>query len=132
MFAEKNRGKDVIMKISDEDRSVLRHLEESLWIIETRFDFDYMNRILAPDFFEFGRSGRIYQRADTLAVEKQEIKAEIPLKDFTIHSISQDVVLITYISRVKNEKLDVGNRSSIWSKNAEGWQLRFHQGTAVN
>ncbi|MCB1181769.1 MAG: hypothetical protein KDK55_07125 [Chlamydiia bacterium] len=46
------------MQIKDEEKETLRKLEESLWIASTRFDFNYMNRILAHDFFEFGRSGR--------------------------------------------------------------------------
>ncbi len=119
------------MQIRDEEKETLRQLEESLWIASTRFDFNYMNRILAHDFFEFGRSGRVYQRADTLAIKPQEIKAKLPLKNFAIHLISQDVVLVTYISEVEYEKVEVGNRSSIWSKTEGRWQLRFHQGTPV-
>lgn len=85
-----------------------------------------MNCILALDFFEFGRSGRTYQRADTVAAQKQKIKDELPLKNFTIHPISQDVVLITYISQVKNEmELEIGNRSSIWSKTAKDGNCDF-------
>ena len=40
----------------------LRGLEESLWRAETRFDRKYMDAVLAPDFAEFGRSGRRYDR----------------------------------------------------------------------
>lgn len=119
------------MQISNEDKETFRRLEESLWIAKTRFDLSYMNRILAPDFFEFGRSGRIYQREDTLAIQPQEIKAKFPFKNFSVHLITQDVVLVTYISEVEYEKIEIGNRSSIWSKTEEGWQLRFHQGTPV-
>lgn len=116
-------------QINNADYKRLRELEESLWISKTRFDFDYMNRILAPDFFEFGRSGRIYKREDTLTVNPQEISASLPLQDFAIHYISPDVVLVTYISKVKYKEVEIGNRSSIWSKTDKGWQLRFHQGT---
>lgn len=40
----------------------LRQLEESLWRAETRFDSVSMDRLLATDYFEFGRSGKVYSR----------------------------------------------------------------------
>lgn len=119
------------MQISQEDFEILRGLEESLWRSDTRFDLEYMNKILSPDFFEFGRSGRIYRREDTLSAPAQEINARLPLKDFTAHTVSDGVVLVTYKSEVTSGEVQVGNRSSIWVKTSVGWQLRFHQGTPV-
>ena len=93
---------------------------------------DWMERTLAPDFFEFGRSGRIYSREDTLGLESQPIDARLPLKNFEARLLSPDVALVTYISAVTyNGVEDIGNRSSIWSRTKIGWQLRFHQGTPV-
>lgn len=40
------------MKIEKNDIEKLRGLEESLWIAKTRFDQEYMNKILSPDFFD--------------------------------------------------------------------------------
>jgi hypothetical protein len=42
-----------------EDVETLTRLEESLWQAETRYDPFLMDRVLADDFFEFGRSGRV-------------------------------------------------------------------------
>ena len=53
----------------------LIELEHALWRAETRFDDEFMERILADDFGEFGRSGRVYARADTLAVDGQDLGA---------------------------------------------------------
>lgn len=44
-------------ELSEEDRRALMRLEESMWREETRFDKAFMERALAPDFFEFGRLG---------------------------------------------------------------------------
>ncbi|HUI31881.1 MAG TPA: DUF4440 domain-containing protein [Candidatus Acidoferrales bacterium] len=120
------------MQISREDFEAVKELEESMWRSETRFDRDYMERVLSPDFFEFGRSGRVYKREDTLAAPAQKINAKLPLKDFRIHPITEDVVLVTYITEVIGNKLEMGNRSSIWIRTPKGWRLRFHQGTPVN
>ncbi len=110
----------------------LQQLEESLWKRETRFDQEYIQNILSDDFFEFGRSGKRYTRAETLSQASQEIHAQFPLKEFQVHEISSTVFLVTYISEVQYENLEIGNRSSLWEKTPEGWKLRFHQGTAVH
>lgn len=69
------------MELTSEEKRELEQLEEGLWIAETRFDMDWMERTLAPDFFEFGRSGRVYRREDTLGIESQPIDARLPLKE---------------------------------------------------
>jgi len=120
------------MSISKEDFEKLRELEESMWRPETRFDKKYMERTLSPDFFEFGRSGCIYRREDTLAAPVQEINAKLPLRDFKVHRIADNVVLVTYVGIIEGDKVLIGNRSSIWVETSEGWRLRFHQGTAVS
>lgn len=109
----------------------LRELEESLWRAETRFNRKYMEKLLSPDFFEFGRSGRIYKREETLSHPMQEIKAKLPLTNFQVHFVEQNVFLVTYVSEVKYDEILVGNRSSLWLRTSAGWKLRFHQGTAV-
>jgi hypothetical protein len=104
-------------------------LEASLWRAETGFDDAYMEKILADDFFEFGRSGRTYQREEALSVEPQDIDIEWPLRNFEVHPVDDDVVLVTYVSVVKYDEIEVGNRSSLWVRVDDGWKLRFHQGT---
>jgi len=120
------------MDIKKEDFDKLLELEESLWRSETRFNREYMEKVLSPDFFEFGGSGRIYEREDTLSAPAQEIRATLPLKDFTAHFISEDAILVTYISEVEYDTIEIRNRSSLWVKTPAGWQLRFHQGTPTN
>ena len=109
------------------DTEQFRTLEESLWRAETRFDQAYLQRILHPDFVEFGRSGRVWTRDDTLTTEPGHIDAR--LADFAAHPLGDDAVLITYTSYVRHEQMAVGRRSSIWVRAGSSWQLRFHQGT---
>ena len=118
-------------KFTDEEKNRFYELEVSLWKPETRFDRDYMDNLLTEDFFEFGRSGRTYRRDEVLSAPMQEIDIDLPLREFQIHPVAPDVVLITYVSEVQYEQLEVGNRSSLWVKRDDGWKLRFHQGTAV-
>ena len=125
--------KDVPLAPSDLEE--LRSLEESLWIAETRYDHALMEQRLAPDFLEFGRSGKTYSRAELLSAPETQIEilATIPLPGFRARHLSPDIVQITYMSEVKQgDALERANRSSIWSRFPDGWKLRFHQGTALD
>ncbi|QCI97504.1 DUF4440 domain-containing protein [Agrobacterium larrymoorei] len=122
------------MPLSDADFNDIRRLEESLWITETRYDTKLMNEVFAKDFFEFGRSGRTYARADLIIEARpgQIIDATIPLLNFHARHLSADIVQVTYISEaVYGGEVERANRSSIWSRGIDGWRLRFHQGTPV-
>lgn len=118
-------------EISEKDRSKLQKLEEELWIEETRFDRAYMEEIMAPDFFEFGRSGRIYHRESCLSHEIVPIDAIIPFQNLQIRLLTHEVAQVTYDSEVTYDGVvELGRRSSIWTRFGESWKLRFHQGTA--
>lgn len=118
------------MEIDSEDREIFRRLEEELWREETRFDRVRMNELIADDFFEFGRSGRIYSKKDTLAIAPQKLDSVLPLPDFRVRLISENVAQVTYNSEVTYDGVvEYGRRSSLWSRTASGWQLQFHQGT---
>ena len=118
------------VELSIEDRAALERLEESLWREETRFDHRFMDEVVAQDFFEFGRSGRIYERADTLSAGRQPIDATLPLPNLKIRLLNEDTAQVTYDSAVKcNGVIEYGRRSSIWSRTEQGWVVRFHQGT---
>jgi hypothetical protein len=115
--------------VANDPTDELIELEWALWRAETRFDDEFMERVLADDFGEFGRSGRVYTRADTRAVEGEAIDAN--LRDVEVDLIAEDVALLTYVSEVQHEVLDLANRSSLWVKRDGRWQLRFHQGTPL-
>jgi hypothetical protein len=119
------------MKMTTSDVETLRQLEESLWRSETRFDVEYQERVFAPDFFEFGRSGRTYTREQMILTTPRPIQAKLPLPNFKVHSLDANNVLVTYVSEVQYEELERANRCSVWSRTHDGWRLRFHQGTPL-
>lgn len=90
--------------------------------------------LLADDFFEFGASGRVWRRDEILDLIPTEPYAPPVLEDFACHRIADDVVLVTYRTlRVNTEsgKRETALRSSVWTKRAHKWVIRFHQGTRV-
>jgi len=116
--------------LNRKDKETLRRLEEDLWREETRFDMTYMERLIAPDFFEIGRSGRMYRRADTLSMPRGPIRSVLPLPDFQVRLLAENVAQVTYNSAVTYDGIvERGRRSSIWTRGSDGWTLRFHQGT---
>ena len=117
----------------DGTEAELRGLEEGLWRPETRFDEAWVRRVLAPEFLEFGRSGRVYDLEATVSTEPAPFTAVLPLPGFTVRRPAHDVALVTYLSRVTSEegREVAANRSSLWVRHDDGWRLHFHQGTPV-
>jgi len=107
-------------------------LEHALWETDKRFDPDLMDGLFAPDFWEIGRSGRIYQRAELIfpVDTKHPINARPPLENLQVRRLDTATVQVTYVSEtVSGGPIERANRSSIWSWTGDRWQLRFHQGT---
>ncbi len=108
----------------------ITQLERSLWRSETRFDLRHMERIVAKDFREFGKSGRRYSRKDIITETAEDPQITAVLHNLTCDLVTDDVTLVTYICELdRGGKSEWSNRSSIWQKTSGKWQLHFHQGT---
>jgi hypothetical protein len=127
-------GRETVL--SSVDLALLEQLETSLWREDSRFDRALMEPIFAPDFIEFGRSGRIWSRDECLSAVRRPIGASLPLRDFVVRLIARDAALVTIISEIcLADVMEYSRRSSVWSR-AGGpagrpWHLRFHQGTPI-
>lgn len=120
----------------DDLLELLRGLEVELHQLETRRNPDRLEALLHPDFEEFGRSGRRYSRSDVL-LEFADVATfpKIVATDFALRPVALDVALLTYVSAHSGETGDLHRptlRSSLWVREAAGWQLIFHQGTPVS
>ena len=107
----------------------LGYLEGLLWQTHTRSDRDLMEAVFAEDFFEIGRSGRVWQRSEMFG-DFGSFDAVLPLPDLRIKLLDAANALITYTSIVKRAATtEYARRSSVWSWQDNRWRLRFHQGT---
>ncbi len=112
----------------------LRACEEALLDAAVRRDRTCVAALLSEDFQEFGSSGRVWSRQqilDLLATENYEPPA---MEEFACQRIAEDVALVTY--RTVRIDAQTGQqstvlRSSIWTREAGMWRVRFHQGTKV-
>jgi hypothetical protein len=112
----------------------LKALELALHQPPVRRDAARLDALLHADFVEFGRSGRVWHRADILTALLQEADGSTPLaQDFALKTLGPDAALLTYRS-TRPAPTGGGDvlhslRSSLWRRGAQGWQLMFHQGT---
>ncbi|HKR28205.1 MAG TPA: nuclear transport factor 2 family protein [Acidobacteriaceae bacterium] len=109
----------------------LRSLEERLLDPEVRRDRTAVASLLAPDFLEFGSSGRTYNRdqiLDLLASEPNRPRS-VQLTDFAARLLAPHVALVTW--RAIRPDGTQSLRSSVWIRREARWQMLFHQGTPI-
>lgn len=109
---------------------LLLKLEMSLWINETRGNFTYMNQVLHPEFLEYGKSGRVYNKEEILKDMDVQINSVFPFPNLNVKQVDDNTYLVTYQSVLQNGATrEICNRSSIWISNGEKLQIIHHQGT---
>jgi hypothetical protein len=106
----------------------LRLLEPSV-----RQDPGEVAALLDPEFFEFGASGRRWERDAIIAAlaDEQAAPGEAAVADVSELAgirLADGVVLVTYTSQGQDRRC---RRSSIWRETPAGWRVCFHQGTVI-
>lgn len=108
---------------------VLFELEKQLLDPAARRDCATLERLLDEAFFEFGASGKIWNRQAIIEALTMEPVPAVEAYDFRAHELAQDVVLVTY----KTSRGDqAAIRSSIWRNRDGNWKIFFHQGTKLD
>lgn len=111
----------------------LRSLEMALHQPEVRRDRGRLNVLLHKHYREFGRSGRIYERAEVLdEFSGQPQTYKVWSQEYRVESLGESVALLTYKSAHVGDDGSLERytiRSSLWLHTENGWQLLFHQGT---
>jgi len=113
----------------------LSQLEAELHRPEIRRSASRVNALLHADFEEVGRSGRHWRREaiiDMLLSESTPV--EVVADSYVASELHAGVALLTY--RAAHRQTDGSLlrhtlRSSIWVWVGDGWQMRYHQGTAA-
>ena len=123
----------VSMNNQNEITSIIRLLEEKLLAPATRHSVAELERLLADDFSEFGRSGNVYDKQVVIGRIQKEETSRMTISDFKAVILAPDIILATYRA-VKTEadgEKSYSLRSSIWRKAGDKWQMFFHQGTTA-
>jgi hypothetical protein len=97
---------------------------------ECRADAARLDRLLAPDFHEFGASGREYGYDGTAAMVAggTELDSEpIEVENMRGWLLADGLVMLKYTSEDHGSR---AHRTSLWRRTAAGqWQIFHHQGT---
>ena len=101
--------------------------------LECRADPAHLERLLAPDFHEFGASGGEIGREGTaeLVAESTDPDGEpIKVENMRAQLLADGLVMVKYTSENYGRR---ANRTSLWRRVEPGrWQIFHHQGTVTN
>ncbi len=114
---------------TDKRRVEAQVCELELQLLEPRVRRDpvTVDRLLHPDFVEFGSSGRVWDKPAVIAALTDNPGSAPAVSDLRAERLDADVVLVTY--RAHHQGAAASLRASVWVRCAQGWRVRFHQGT---
>jgi hypothetical protein len=95
---------------------------------DCRTDTARFARLIAPDFHEFGTSGREFGYEEALRIAASTPEAEqAEVQDMRGMRIADGVVMVKYTSERAGRR---AHRTSLWRRTDDGhWQMFHHQGT---
>ena len=113
----------------------LRNLEVALHQASVRADRARLEDLLDEQFWEIGRSGKVWTREATLVeFESRAPSYTVWSQDFKVERLTHALALLTYRSADVGETggLELhAHRASLWAMIDGRWRMRFHQGTPV-
>lgn len=94
-----------------------------------RADADRLEALLADDFVEVGRSGRVWQRHDIIA----ELAADPSMLDVLVGELAGQLVGpgLVMVRYTTERDADTVHRTGWWRREGSGWRCWFHQATIV-
>lgn len=130
-----NRRVSQIIGQADADRQVAEAMtaERESLSLECRADARRFERLLAPDFHEFGASGGEIGYAGTAElVARSTAPGDEPIEVENMRGqlLADGLVMVKYTSRNQARR---SNRTSLWRRTEAGhWQVFHHQGTITS
>ena len=110
------------------DLDVFRELEEGLWRAVQRSDSEALSGVVADEFVEYCRFGHVYDRDHLIASQAHDVEVAYPFDEFEVDRLAEDIALVSYVNTVTYQgKTSRVRRSSVWTKPADDWLLRFQQ-----
>ena len=112
----------------------LREREPVFHREECRMSDAELEVAVAPDFWEIGASGRVYDRAHVMAIIRERYAARLDdewtTSEFHVRPVGPDTYLLTYRLDMPDR---VTRRLTVWQRREDGgWRILYHQGTPVS
>ena len=119
---------DDLFSLGEAQPSDIEHvvaLERSLLSDAVRADPAAVAALLHPDWYEIGRSGRLWSRPDQLAVIGV-LPEPVTLEVVLVDRLGPETILLLWRSQGADGST---LRTSLWVRSGGDWVQRFHQGT---
>lgn len=103
-------------------------------LLDKTDSLDLLADLIDDEFIEIGSSSIIYDKAEVLRWLASDDQSERIGTSFKSQKFSEDVILLTYISSIKDtpdSETKKAMRSSIWRLRNNHWRMIFHQGTPL-
>jgi len=99
--------------------------------LNVRSSAEQLNALLCDGFREFGASGKITDRAETVTSVTNSTEAtDYKIDEYQIVHLGADHILATYrLQEQRGELVRMTLRSTVWKLVEGKWRMLFHQGT---
>lgn len=117
-----------------EDAIVSQIIKQEVQLLDKIDSLEVLAEFIDNEFIEVGSSAVIYDKAEVMRWLASNDQSERVGTSFKAHQLSESIILLTYISAIKdtpasNSKQAI--RSSIWRLTDGQWRMVFHQGTPM-
>lgn len=110
----------------------LRDLEIKVMTAAGERRADDIRDLVAEDFFEIGRSGTAYSKAEVIAAIEVAPLRRFMVSDFKVVASGNDWALVSYRAGERTAYASSTSlRSTLWVERGGKWQIVFHQGTTI-
>ena len=119
-----------VRKLRPRLEGLLLEKEQNLLNPEFCSQIENLEHCIAENFTEYGQTGRIYYRSETLELLKNKKDNNVSIVDFEIACIGNQAAMAHYTAR-NEETTEMSLRTSLWILEDGQWKISFHQGTAI-
>lgn len=114
----------------------LLNLEIELHQHDTRSNLSRIDQLIHSSFIEIGYSGNTYSKKEILHLLLSEAEPTYTVwsQDYQFIELSKDIVQVIYKEARVDEQGKLSRhviRTSIWQKELDNWQIRFHQASPI-
>ncbi|KTD40120.1 DUF4440 domain-containing protein [Legionella parisiensis] len=117
-----------------EDSIINKIIQQEKKLLDKTDTLSTLIDLIDDEFIEIGSSANEYNKTAVVDWLKSNDQSKRSGSSFKTRQISDDVILLTYISAIKdtpNSEIKYAARSSIWRLRDNQWRMIFHQGTPM-
>lgn len=119
----------------NQDNLIAKIMKQEKQLIAKKDTVEQLSALIDDEFMEVNQTGKTFDKLDVLRWLKQGNQTLRTGLHFKAKPISEDVILLTYISsskKAEDEQSKLALRSSLWREREGLWRMVFHQETPID